>query len=155
MKRALLIIVVLVIAVCGLTSCGLSQNVKNEEQEVLKIAQSIPLPSTFYSSDTGDKMVVQSVKVKFVGTYATETGEPIFSVSFRYVDPHPFWWFYRINHSSYRYWVEYDLMYSIAPDTTQYVGTVWAFNSNGVRSDFMTQFTLQDLQTHDVELEWY
>ena len=153
MKKVLFIIVVLVIA-CGLTSCGVSQSIMDQEKQVLEIAQSIPLPPTFYSSVTGNQLVAQLIKVKFTDTYATETGEPIFSVSIIYIDPHPCWWLYRTFHPFYRYWVDYDLMYSVASESEQYVGMVWAFNSDGVRSDFMGQFTVQGLQTHKSELEW-
>ena len=67
MKKVLFMLVLLT-TVCGLTSCGVPQNVRTEEQEVVKIAQSIPLPPTFYSSDTGNKLVIQSIKVEFTNT---------------------------------------------------------------------------------------
>jgi hypothetical protein len=34
------------------------------------------------------------------------------------------------------------------------VGMVQTFNSNGIESDFIDQFTFQGLQEHQSELEW-
>ena len=153
MKKILLLLIS-VVMLPTLAGCGLPQNVKSQEKLVLEIAQSIPLPSTFYNTDTGHLMVAQPIKVEFMGTYATETGEPIFSVSFRYVDPHPYWWWYRSWHAIYVYWFTYDLVYPIANEPTQPVGVIWAFGSDGHQAAFMAQFTLQGLQNHKSELVW-
>jgi hypothetical protein len=153
MKKLEFILLALLLAI-GLTSCGLPQNVKNQEKQALAIAQSIPLPPTFYSSDTGHQMVAKPTKIKFMGTYATETGEPIFSVSFRYVDPHPYWGWYRFWHPTYTYWREYDLVYPIENESQQTVGELRAFGSDGYYASFMAQFTFPDLQSHQSELVW-
>jgi hypothetical protein len=160
MKKLGFILLALLLVI-GLTSCGLSQNVKTQEKQALAIAQSIPLPPTFYSSDTGHQMVAKPIKVKFTGTYATETGEPIFSVTFRYVDPHPYWGWYRFWHPAYTYWYEYDLVYPIE-NVPQ--GMNWAtpadsnyspnnYLPNNYSQDY-TEFTLQGLQSHQSELVW-
>jgi hypothetical protein len=152
MKRlALVIMAVLLLSLAG---CGLPQNVKTQENQALKIAQSIPIPPTFYSSDTGHQMVARPIEVEFMGTYATQTGEPIFSVSFRYVDPHPnllhngFFGMFSQYIQPYR---EYDLLFPVATQTVQSVGEMWSFGSD---NSFEMEFTLQSLQSHVSELEW-
>ena len=155
MKRlALVIMAVLLLSLAG---CGLPQNVKTQEKEALAIAQSIPLPPTFYSSDTGHQMVAQPIKVEFMGTYATETGEPIFSVSFEYTDPHPNLLhneFFAIFSQYVRPYRAYDLLFPVATQPVQSVGEMWSFGSDGHYNSFEMEFTLQTLQDHETELEW-
>ena len=86
MKRlALVIMAVLLLSLAG---CGLPQNVKTQENQALKIAQSIPLPPSFYSPITGHKMTATPIKVIFEG-YDSAKGNPLFEFTFRYIDPKP------------------------------------------------------------------
>jgi hypothetical protein len=155
MKR--LGLVIMAVLLLSLAGCGLPQNVKTQKQEALKIAQSIPLPPSFYSSDTGHQMVARPIEVEFMGTYSTETGEPIFSVSFEYTDPHPNWLHNGFFGMFSQYVLpcrEYDLRFPVATQPVQSVGEMWSFGSDGHYNSFEREFTLQSLQSHASELEW-
>jgi hypothetical protein len=82
------------------TSCGLPQNVKSQEQEALKTAQSYPLP-VFYNTNNGHLMIHKSILIRVID-YDSATGEPYFEISVIYYDSHWFSnWDFGANHIKY------------------------------------------------------
>jgi hypothetical protein len=149
MKRILFILSCLLLLT--LTGCGLPQKVKTEEKQALSIAKTIPLPPSYYSSQSGDKMVDTPIKIYF-DYYNADTGEPLFSLGFKYVDPkhHPN--FFNPNPCYSQYWLCSPTNYN-GETSIDSTGDLFPYDSiNG--KWYQTDFTLAELQQYEPELVW-
>jgi hypothetical protein len=148
MKRLWILLLAFTILVY-LTGCGLSLNVKTQRQEALNIAQSIPLPPSYYSSKTGNKMIATKIKVH-LEDYNTDTGEPEFTFSFRYVDPHRHPTIFQANPNYSEYYLGYPLPADGKVGDSYYAQSPneWSWTS------YQYTISLSELQQHESELVW-
>jgi hypothetical protein len=146
MKRFLILFITIILLI-SLTGCGLSKDVKTQEQEALNIAQTYSLP-VFYNRNNGHLMIHKSIRIR-ITDYDSNDGNPYFEVTVMYYDSN---WFSNWNFGGTR--IQYYLYQTnipiiktpIIPDSqwegyTESSPTIWFYK-------------LSDLQNESNTFEW-